>query len=135
MSESAVLIAALGVVSACVGGLIWIIKFLFEKLLPRIDEGNVALSHLAKATDQNTRATKAADAYLRDRNGRDAEHAKVSLENTNRTHKELIAAIAEIPAQIIATADVTAKALHNLPAQQVKKQEVQTQIVVEKKAE
>lgn len=66
------LIAALGIVSACVAGLIWVIKKMFNDIIPAIDG-------LKKATDQNTKATKSADTYLRDRNGRDTEHHKATL--------------------------------------------------------
>jgi len=55
--ETTVLLAALGIVSACVGILGWVIKFLFTKILPVLE--NVVV------------ATKSSDTYLRERNGRD----------------------------------------------------------------
>lgn len=61
-----VTIAVVGVLATCVGGLLWIIKFMFNKTVPIVDK-------LAMATAANTRATKSADKYLRDRNGRDSE--------------------------------------------------------------
>lgn len=74
--NEAPLIAALGIVSACVAGLIWVIKRMFSDIVP-------ALDGLKRATDQNTSATKSADEYLRDRNGRDKEHHKATLKSIN----------------------------------------------------
>lgn len=65
-------IAALGIAATCVGGLIWIIKKMFSRVLPAIDKIHTSLDRLAKATDKNTQATKSADQYLRERNGRDS---------------------------------------------------------------
>jgi len=62
--ETTVLLAALAIVSACVGALVWVIKHLFTQILP-------VLNNVVKVTELNTEATKAADAYLRERNGRD----------------------------------------------------------------
>lgn len=117
--DSAVTIAVVGVLATCVGGLLWIIKFLFNKLLPRIEEGNLALGKLSKSTDANTKATKSADKYLQERNGRDAE-----------IHEELVTAINAIPAQIIKTAHITAKTLADTPHDQhIKTQTVDKQTV------
>lgn len=91
--NSTVLLAALGIVSACVAGLLWVIKFMFKELLPTIQ----GLEHATKA---NTSATKSADKYLKERNGRDT-----------KIHTELVTAIKEIPAQIVETASITAKEL------------------------
>ena len=62
--ESTVLLAALAIVSACVAALVWVIKFLFTKMMP-------AIENLVKVTELNTDATKSSDTYLRERNGRD----------------------------------------------------------------
>lgn len=71
MSDSTVLLAALGIVSACVGALIYVIKFMFQKIVPLLES-------LTISTDKNTKATKKADEYLRERNGRDNEfHGEV----------------------------------------------------------
>lgn len=76
------LLAALGIVASCVAGLIWVIKRMFSDILP-------ALNGLKKSTDQNTEATKSADTYLRDRNGRDAEHHKAALKAIQAIPKTL----------------------------------------------
>jgi len=62
--ETTVLLASLGIVSACVASLVWVIKHLFTEILP-------VINNLVKVTELNTQATKSADAYLRERNGRD----------------------------------------------------------------
>ena len=62
--ESAALLAALTIVSACVALLGWVIKFLFTKMMPVIEK-------LVTVTELNTEATKSSDTYLRERNGRD----------------------------------------------------------------
>jgi len=62
--ESTVLLAALAIVSACVASLVWVIKFLFAKMMPVIEK-------LVTVTELNTEATKSSDMYLRERNGRD----------------------------------------------------------------
>lgn len=116
-------IAIVGVLATCVGGLLWIIKFLFNQLLPRLDVGNVILEKLTVATQENTTATKNADKYLQERNGRD-----------NEMHAEMIKAINAIPEQIIKTATVTAKVLAATPVEQhIGTQKVETQVVREKK--
>lgn len=71
------LLAALGIVSTCVAGLIWVIKRMFNDILP-------ALNGLKNATLQNTEATKSADTYLRERNGRDNEHHAAVLNAINQ---------------------------------------------------
>ncbi len=112
MSDNTIILAALGIVASCVAGLIWVIKYMFSRIVP-------ALEGLTNSTVANTVATKRADDYLRDRNGRD-----------NTMHKELIKAVGDISQQIIDTADVTAKTLVDHPiAQKVETQVVQTQVV------
>jgi hypothetical protein len=91
-NPDAVTLAALGILSTCVLGLIWIIKFMFTRLLPVIEAGSTATAKLTEVTKKNTLQIKAADEYLRHRNGRD-----------NEMHTELIKAVREIPAQIITT--------------------------------
>lgn len=90
--NEAVMLAALGIVSACVAGLIWVIKRMFNDVVP-------ALKHLTKATESNTEATKSADAYLQQRNGRDIErHAKdIEIQNT------MVAEMKKIPDIIYST--------------------------------
>lgn len=124
--EASVILAIVAVLATLVGSLVWVLKFVFEKLLPRIDEGNKIIeknSHLVEklgvSTTQNTAATKSADEYLRQRNGRD-----------NEMHAELIKAVQEIPAQIIKTATVTAKAPHETTVDQhVENQTVEKQVI------
>lgn len=94
--NDAVTLAVVGILATCVAGLMWIIKFMFSKLLPVIDRGAVSTEKLVEVTRANTKQIKVADEYLRRRNGRD-----------NEMHKELIAAIAEIPKQIITTGKVS----------------------------
>lgn len=114
MNEASI-IAIVGILGTAVGALIWIIKYLFDKILPSLDG-------LAKATDSNTRVTASADRYLRVRNGRD-----------NEMHKELVKAVGDISTQIIRTADTAAKVLQETPVgQRIDKQEVKTQVVVKK---
>lgn len=109
-------IAIIGVLGTCVGGLIWVIKKMFNDIVP-------AINSLTKATTANTKATKSADAYLKARNGRDST-----------MHKELIESIKEIPLQIIKTANITAKTLVRTPiTQKVDTQQVETQVVKEVK--
>lgn len=103
------LLAALGIVSACVGGLIWVIKTMFSKIIP-------ALEALTNATRQNTSATKAADRYLKQRNGRDIEK-----------HAELLEATQAIPTTMQRIADAQADAI--LKAVEIKEQHVEFQRV------
>jgi len=98
--ESTVHLAALAIVSACVTGMIWIVKFMFEKLLVRMDRGNELMDNnnkllieLQLSTQKNTKATESADQYLRDRNGRDAKIHEKQMETAHTLHKELINAI------------------------------------------
>lgn len=80
--EEASLITALGIVSTCVVGLIWIIKRMFNDIIP-------AINGLKKATEQNTSATKSADEYLQQRNGRDNEHHAAVLKSINAIPKTM----------------------------------------------
>lgn len=107
--NEAVMLAALGIVSACVAGLIWVIKHLFSQVIP-------ALNGLKKATDQNTAATKSADVYLRERNGRDNEH-----------HSATLKAIKAIPSTMQTIADAQKVAI--IKAVNVKEQSVTEQTV------
>lgn len=116
-------IAVVGVLGTCVGGLIWVIKHLFNNIIP-------ALSGITKSTDSNTRATKAADKYLRQRNGRDSEIAAALIKTTEKYHIQLMGAIAEIPKTNTELAKATAKTLVDTPAgQAIKTQNVDTQII------
>lgn len=92
-SDSAVALAALGIVSVLCAALIWILKYVFKELKP-------ALLVVSKSVDHNTAATKAADKYLRERNGRDNEF---QIEN--------IAAIRAIPTTMQGIADAQKEAI------------------------
>ncbi len=109
MPQEAGLLAALGIVSACVGGLIWVIKRMFNDILP-------ALNSLTIATKQNTTATKSADTYLKQRNGRDIEK-----------HTELLKATREIPKVMQQIADTQSSAI--ISAVKVQEQTVEHQTV------
>lgn len=104
MANDAGLLAALGIVSACVAGLIWVIKRMFNDIIP--------------ALDANTEATKSADVYLRERNGRDNEH-----------HQATLKAIEEIPNTLKKIAKDQEKAI--IKAVQVDKQSINKQNVNE----
>lgn len=109
------LLAALGVVSACVGGLIWVIKRMFNDILP-------VLHGLEKATVKNTDATKSADTYLRQRNGRDIEF-----------HAETLKSIQAIPERMQTIADTQARAiLKGVKDQTIQTQHVDKQVVEHK---
>lgn len=78
-SDAPVILAILGVLGTCVGGLIWVIKRLFERVVPAMDNISIALEKLSTSTESNTRAIKAADTYLQKRNGAtDKHHANVT---------------------------------------------------------
>lgn len=91
-NSSAITLAVVGILATCVTGLLWVIRFLFTKLLPIIDKNAASTEKLVQVTKQNTRQIKQADDYQRKRNGREAE-----------AHQELIKAISEIPRQIVKT--------------------------------
>lgn len=78
--DNTVVLSVLAVLGSCVAGLIWVIKHLFTEIKPVL--GNIsdatlantrALEKLSSLTEKNTKATQAADAYLRERNGRDGK--------------------------------------------------------------
>lgn len=71
--DKEIVLAIVAILATCVGGLIWVIKYLFQKILPVIEQ-------LVKATDKNTETTKHADEYLRERNGRDSKMHKEVLD-------------------------------------------------------
>lgn len=114
-----VTLAVVGILATCVGGLLWIIKFMFGRLLPIIED-------LQKVTAANTKATKSADDYLRQRNGRDNEH-----------HKETMKVIKAIPDKMQKIADKQAETLamnlKKLPAQNIQHQTVEQQDVKKSK--
>jgi len=120
--DSVVIVAIVGVLSATVGALIWIIKYLFTEFKP-------ALDGLVKATEQNTVATKSADVYLRERNGRDNEfHAEVmkSLENIPIEASKQATIVAR---ELKRVGDITAAQLKEVGTQQVVEQIVEHQHV------
>lgn len=72
MSEQAVL-AIIGLLATTVGALIWVIKYMFDKLLPVIES-------LKEAVDNNAKQTKENKEYLEHRNGRDSKIWKETFE-------------------------------------------------------
>jgi len=92
-TDKASILAALAILGTCVGALVWMIEYMFTKMLPMIEKN-------IDATTANTLATKNADKYLQDRNGRDAE-----------AHKETLKAIAVIPTKMQEIADLQATTL------------------------
>ena len=115
VSNDTVSLAIVGILATCVGGLLWVIKFIFGKMLPIIED-------LVKVTAANTKATKSADEYLRQRNGRDNEH-----------HAEVMKVIGAIPTKMQQIANTQAKTLadnlRKLPAQNIEHQTVEQQDV------
>lgn len=108
MGESSNL-AVIAILATTVGALVWVIKYLFTKVVP-------ALDGLKQSTEANTQATKAADQYLRERNGRDSEH-----------HTESLKAIQAIPPTLQKIADEQAQAI--IKAVTVQEQHVEHQYV------
>lgn len=115
VANDSITLAVVAILATCVGGLLWIIKFMFGKLVPIIED-------LQKVTLANTKATKSADDYLRQRNGRDNEH-----------HQETMKVIQAIPDKMQKIADIQAKTLEEnlrkLPSQNIEHQVVQEQNV------
>jgi len=109
-------VAVVGVLATCVGGLLWIIKFMFGKLVPTMEQQTKVTNKLIAATANNTRATKSADEYLRERNGRDKE-----------SHAETLKAIQAIPTTMQQIADNQATAI--ITAVKVKEQHIEHQHV------
>ena len=95
MNEAATL-AIIGILGATTAALVWIIKYLFASFMPVMD-------NLVRATEENTKATKSADEYLRDRNGRDKTF-----------HEEIMLSLKEIPDQAKTQAEEVAKELHRV---------------------
>lgn len=111
--DATVTLAVVGVLATCVGGLLWVLKFVFSKLLPRFDKGNEVMATLVSATKTNTEITKNADIYLRQRNG---------LDDIN--HAELIKVTKAIPVKMQRIADSQAKAL-SVSLKKIKEQHVE----------
>lgn len=101
--DSAATIAIVGVLSATVGALIWIIKYLFTEFKPALDTLIKLSAENIKNTAQNTETTRSADLYLRERNGRD-----------NAFHSEVMASLKDIPIQAKAQADIVVQELRNV---------------------
>lgn len=101
-------ISQLGASGAVVIVVIFFLKYLREENA----KNNIALDKLTKATIQNTAATKSADTYLRQRNGRDIEK-----------HQELLVATKAIPDTLKQIADDQATAI--IKAVTVKEQHVE----------
>lgn len=127
MANDAGLLAALGVVSACVAGLLWIIKFMFNRLVPLLENSNKLMAESNNLTKANTKITHNADQYLRQRNGRDIEFHAKQLESINA-----------IPIKMQEIADAQAKTLienfKKLPSQNIEHQYVDNQEISNKKS-
>lgn len=65
MNEQAIL-AIISILATTVGALIWVIKHMFDKLLPVIES-------LRASVDENAAQTKANKEYLMERNGKDSK--------------------------------------------------------------
>ena len=115
--DSTVTLAVVAILATCVGGLIWVIKTMFERIIPLVENGNKAIERLVEMTKINTAATNSADKYLRERNGRDSEK-----------HEELIQVTKQIPDKMQEIADKQATALIT-NFQKIKEQHVETQTV------
>ena len=116
-------LASIGVVVTSVGLLGWVVKFLLQEMKKSMDNNTEsyklvakALDKLSRTTDKNTMATKSADSYLRQRNGRDNEH-----------HTAVLKAIETIPNTLRKIADDQSKAI--IKAVTVKEQIVEHQQV------
>src|ERR1039458_7864511 len=120
------------ILGTTVAALIWVIKFMFSKILPLLEHANSNIQTNNRLTKSMEKTTKAADEYLRARNGRDADVAKVLLDTTKKSHDALIKAINAIPTQIVKSANITAKVLSQTPIDQhIEHQEVKQQVVKE----
>lgn len=118
------LLAALGIVSSCVLLLGWIIKFMFMKLLPAMENNNKLTEEGNKLTKANTKATTTADIYLRERNGRDNEHHEATL----KAIKKIPTVLQEIAdSQAASIIKAVGKGTQHLDKQVVDKQIVNSQ--------
>ena len=117
LDDSAVTLAIVGILGTCVAGLIWVIKTMFNKIIPLVENGNKSIEKMVLMIKINTDATKSADQYLKDRNGRDAQK-----------HEELIEVTKEIPIKMQEIADLQAKTLL-VNIQKIKEQKVETQTI------
>lgn len=120
MGESSNL-AVIGILASCVGALVWIIKYLFAKIIPNLEKNTDMLKLLADVTTNNTAATKSADEYLRERNGRDIEF-----------HTQVVERLDAVPLKMEQIALKQAKELKRITMQDVKEQTVQHQTVANK---
>lgn len=102
-SNSAVLLAALGIVSASVAALTWVIRFLFQKILP-------VLESMKNSLDANTSQTKK------------TEEAIINVRK----------AVDKIPVKLQNVADSQAEALKDMPAQTIHHQTVKEQSMEKK---
>lgn len=84
-----ILLAALGIVASCVGGLIWVIKYLFEQIMPVQRE-------IKTSIDKNTKLTETTVNYLRQRSTKDASLWKKSSDSM----KEMADQVKEIATQL-----------------------------------
>lgn len=50
-----VVLTALGIVGTCVGGLIWVIKYMFKSIIPTLNEINRSIKKNTRVTDANNR--------------------------------------------------------------------------------
>lgn len=104
MENNAVALASLGVLATSVGAMAWVTKY--------------ALTKSGRDLQAHTNATKSLEAYLKERNGRDAEQHKRSIE----VQKKLIKAVNDLPSVIQTIADGAAdRVIHE---QTVKEQNV-----------
>lgn len=82
MDANAVALASLGILGTVVAALVWIIKFLFEKILPILEELRIAI-------DKNTKQTTANTTYLRARNSRDSDFWQEVRDGLKSIHQSL----------------------------------------------
>lgn len=114
--NTSVTLAVIAILGSTVGALVYVIKFMFNKVIPMLEQQIKVTGKLLTATSNNTSATKSADEYLRQRNGRDAEK-----------HQELLEVTKEIPLTLQRIADTQAESI--IKAIKIKEQHVEHQHV------
>lgn len=96
MASDGALLAALAIVSSCVAGLIWIIRYMFTKFLPVIVAMKTSLDLNTVATQKNTELVVKVDQHITEVNGSHKEIAQKTIESMSG----LEASVHDIPEKL-----------------------------------
>lgn len=86
MTESTVVLTALGIIASCLAALVWIVKFLMREIKTSLDKNTASHEKVAEATSVNTQVSHETLTFMKNLNGRLAEITADKAEQRRAQH-------------------------------------------------